>query len=334
MVTNVTAEYLKAEKKYLEAKTDEEKLKALEEMLRCVPKHKGTEVLIAQLKARYKKLKEKIEERKKWEKKVKKGKSFRIEKQGVQICIYGLTKAGKSLLLSLLTNAKPKISEHPFTTIMPEIGMMCYKDVDFQIVEFPSLYLILEDDRKWLSYTLTTDLILILARNLDDAKKVMDEIFAFSKQILQKDFLVIINKPNKNVGNIDNVENVGNIGNIEIKKEKHTFESSDKKIRKVITIVYCDIKRDAEIIKNEIFNSLEIYRIYLKKPTAKKPEEKPVVFLHRPSIQELLEKIKISREKLGKAMVYGKSAKFEGQAVGIDHLLCDRDVVEFYFKKV
>ena len=44
MPTNVTVEYVKAQQKYLDAKTREEKIAALEEMISTVPGHKGTEV--------------------------------------------------------------------------------------------------------------------------------------------------------------------------------------------------------------------------------------------------------------------------------------------------
>jgi ribosome-interacting GTPase 1 len=317
MVTNVTIEYVKAERKYLEAKTDEERLKALEEMLRCVPKHKGTETLIAKLKQRYKKLKEKIERKERLERERRGGISFGIEKRGIQVCIYGLPNSGKSLLLSLLTNAKPKVSEVPFTTTMPEIGMLSYNDVEFQLIEFPSLYLILEDDKRWLSFGLTTDLILILARSADDAKKVVNELFMFNKEIAKKELLVVINEPG-----------------VAFSKEKQTFESQDKAIRKTVAVVHCDLKIDYDRLKDEIFNSLTLYRIYLKPPGQKQPDQKPLVFLHRPTIAEVLEEIKIDKQKVLKAVVYGKSVRFSGQSVSLEHVLMDKDVVEFHIKKL
>lgn len=133
MPANVPLEYVKAEEKFLSAKTREDKIAALEEMIRLVPKHHGSENLNAQLKARLARLKKEVGRKRI----VKKG----IQKEGeAQICLVGFTNSGKSTLLSRLTNANPLISEHEFTTTRPEIGMMDYNGVKVQLVEIPSTF--------------------------------------------------------------------------------------------------------------------------------------------------------------------------------------------------
>jgi len=52
MPANLTPEYEKAERTYREAATDSERLDALREMLRAIPKHKGTEKMQADIKRR------------------------------------------------------------------------------------------------------------------------------------------------------------------------------------------------------------------------------------------------------------------------------------------
>ena len=54
MPINAHPDYLAAEKSYLEAEDDKEKIKALEDMIRKAPGHKGAENLRAQLKTRLK----------------------------------------------------------------------------------------------------------------------------------------------------------------------------------------------------------------------------------------------------------------------------------------
>jgi GTP-binding protein len=52
-------------------------------------------------------------------------KVLRLEmKITAQIGLVGLPNAGKSTMLSLLTNAKPKIGNYPFTTLEPNVGML------------------------------------------------------------------------------------------------------------------------------------------------------------------------------------------------------------------
>ncbi len=139
MVTNLPAEARAKFAKYMEAKTLEEKIKALEEFISSVPKHKGTENLLYWAKKRLAELREELEERKR-KKTGRGGPSFFIEKEGAaQVVLLGFTKAGKSALLRRLTGAKVEVSDYPYTTKTPVPGMLQYEDIQFQLVEAPSI---------------------------------------------------------------------------------------------------------------------------------------------------------------------------------------------------
>jgi len=135
MPINATPEYAIAHRKYLEAKTKEEKIVALEEMIKQAPKHKGGDNLLSQLKQRLAKFKS--------QKETKAGRgSFSMPKEGdAQVAIVGFTQSGKSTLLSKLTNAKPEIAERQFTTTTPQVGVAEWKGVKLQLVEIPSTFL-------------------------------------------------------------------------------------------------------------------------------------------------------------------------------------------------
>ena len=63
MPANLTPQYLGAETSFKQAKTIEEKIRALEVMMAVIPKHKGTEHLRGQLKSRMAKLRQEQQKR-------------------------------------------------------------------------------------------------------------------------------------------------------------------------------------------------------------------------------------------------------------------------------
>src|SRR3989344_7081771 len=133
--TNQSPFYKKAEENYLKAKNDNERIYWLDEMIKECPKHKSAEKMLANLRTRRIKLLEKIE-------RIKKAKSSSgkpgIKKADMQIVLVGFTNSGKSTILSLLTNAKPLITEYDYSTQHPEVGTMDYEEVKFQIIDEPS----------------------------------------------------------------------------------------------------------------------------------------------------------------------------------------------------
>ena len=71
-----------------------------------------------------------------------KGESFCIWLQLKVIAdvgIIGMPNSGKSTLLSVLTNAKPKIANYPFTTINPNLGVSFYNNKEITLADIPGL---------------------------------------------------------------------------------------------------------------------------------------------------------------------------------------------------
>ena len=183
--SNLGPEARAAYAKYLEATTIEEKIRKLEEFISKIPKHKGTEKIVALNKSRLAKLKREQEEKKLKQKGLGKKSAFSIKKEGLQVILisdFHAPGAGKTSLLNYLTGAaKDKIGK--FTPI-PEVGVYNYKKMRFQIVDMPSL---MEDASKGigngkeiLSQVRSSDLLCLivdLSRNIDAQMKLMlDEL--------------------------------------------------------------------------------------------------------------------------------------------------------------
>ena len=128
MPTNVTPEYKKAEEAYRAAREPQDRLDCLKEMLRTIPKHKGTEHLQADIKSRIKQLTEELSAPKKGGK--RSGPSHVVRPDGAaQIALLGPPNDGKSSLHARLTKSRTEIGPYPFTTQLPVPGMMPFEDI-------------------------------------------------------------------------------------------------------------------------------------------------------------------------------------------------------------
>jgi ribosome-interacting GTPase 1 len=146
MPANLTPEYLAAEQRFRQAASPQEKMEALEEMLRTVPKHKGTEKLQADIKRRIARLRQETQGRRGG---ARAQPFYHIEREGAaQIAIIGPPNAGKSSLLAALTHASPEVAAYPMTTRAPLPGMMPYENIQIQLVDTPPVCP--EFDEGWL----------------------------------------------------------------------------------------------------------------------------------------------------------------------------------------
>ena len=134
MPTNVTPEYKKAENAYREAKTLDEKVERLQDMIAVLPKHKGTDHLYADLKRRLAKLKQDLESS--GGKKGSRGIDF-VRDGAAQVVLIGPPNSGKSSIICAVTHAHPEVGEYPFTTSRVTPGMAPYQDIQIQLIDTP-----------------------------------------------------------------------------------------------------------------------------------------------------------------------------------------------------
>jgi len=162
-----------------------------------------------------------------------KGESFWIWLQLkviADIGIIGMPNSGKSSLLSVLTSARPKIANYPFTTLNPNLGVTNYDNKEVTLADIPGLIegahegIGLGD--KFLRHIERCKSILHLIditneNLLENYFKVRKELFKYSNKLIKKKEIIVFNK-------IDMIDEQ------EIKKKMEIFKKKIKK--KIFTI--------------------------------------------------------------------------------------------------
>ena len=165
MPANLTPEYRAAELAFRRARDLGERLDCLREMLRVMPKHKGTDHLQGDIKRRIKELSEELGRPR--NDGARGGPTHVVRPEGAaQLALIGPPNAGKSLLHSRLTGSGAQVASYPFTTQHPEPGMMPHEDIHFQLVDLPAVAP--EHSVPWLASALQVTDAALLVVALDD----------------------------------------------------------------------------------------------------------------------------------------------------------------------
>lgn len=120
-----------------------------------------------------------------------------------QVGLMGMPSVGKSTLISRISNARPKIADYPFTTLIPNLGVVKVGEKDFVVADVPGL---IEGASKgkglghdFLRHIERTKILVHLLDPLrDDIVKDFDIINAelknFNPKIAKKPQIIVINK--------------------------------------------------------------------------------------------------------------------------------------------
>jgi ribosome-interacting GTPase 1 len=327
MPTNLPPEYFAADRKFREAETTSEKISALEELLTTIPKHKGTDKLRAELRRKLSKLR--VEKQKK--KSTGKHESeYHIEKEGsARVSIIGAPNVGKSSFLAALTHATPKVSDSPFTTWMPLPGMMLIDDIQVQLIDTPPLNKE-HMEPEYFDILKSSNLLLLLVdlqatpfKQLEEALEILEEHKIAPLRNMEQypeeqhfdfiPFIVVVNKDDD-------------------KRIDEDFEVFNELLESDLPLVPVSTmnKRNLETLSKLIFEKLDVMRIYSKRPGHEADMSNPFVLKKGSTIDEFAQKVhKDFYQNLKTARVWGKDV-YEGQMVGRDHVLYDKDIVELH----
>ncbi len=312
MPANLPPQYYEKEKELKKAKTPEEKIVILKELLAIMPKHKGTDKLQAELRAKIAKL-SKMKSKKS---SVRKTPSpYEIKKEGAgQLVLFGPPNSGKSLILSSLTHAESPSPEYPFSTLKPIIGMMDYQDIQFQLIDTPSI------DKEFLDKGLVhllrqADLLLLVVDVGED--DVVEKIEAVRDKLKEKNFYLEEEK-----------EKMMIIAN---KIDKTNAEERKAILEELYPFPIIPIsakEKKWNNLKEKIFENLKIIRVYLKPPGKPPSREEPVILKKGSKVIDAAEAIHKDFLNMRYARIWND--ELHGLRVEREYLLKDGDILEFH----
>jgi ribosome-interacting GTPase 1 len=328
---NLTLQYLQAEERFKAAKTNDEKIACLEEMIRELPKHKHTEKMFADLKTRLSKL------RKGDEKKGPSGPSrhtegYAIKPEGMgQVVVLGAPNSGKSALVGAFTNAAVEVTDYPFTTRRPSPGMMSFEDVRIQLVDTPSLSPEFQDP-----------FLMPFVRNADAAVVTVD--------LSSPDFLDQagwVESALDEAGMRLVADAVERVGRHESPRPLPAFLAATKAdhpdaevalelLREVagdrLPLVTVSIEDPASLdrFRRACFDRFGRVRVYSKQPGKEAERDAPFLVPAGANVLDFAGRVhRDLRERFSFARVWGPG-KFDGQRVARDYAVEDGDVIELH----
>lgn len=332
MPTNLTPEYRRVEAAYRKASDPTERLELLRQMLRVMPKHKGTEHLSGEIKSRIKQLTEEIASPRKAR---RGGPVHLVRPEGVaQIALLGPPNSGKSSLHARLCGSNATVGSYPFSTTEPLPGMLPFEDVHFQLVDLPPVAR--EHQLPWVANALRSadGSLLVVDLSADDCVDACAEV-------------------------------------IELLGEWHIRLAADWRPREaeepdpfgfalptLLAVSKCDLLDDPEsevaaffellgaefpwwaasaktgerldTLGGRLFAALEVVRVYTKTPGRPAANDRPVIVRRGETVRDVAWQL---HRELGEGIRFARvwgSETFDGQQVSPDHQVADGDVVEIH----
>lgn len=337
MPANLSPEYKAAEAAFRKARDPRERLDGLREMLRTMPKHKGTDHLQADIKSRIKELSEELEAPKKGP--ARGAVSHMVRPEGAaQLALIGPPNSGKSSLHARLTGSNAHVAPYPFTTLQPEPGMMTVEDIHLQLVDLPAVSP--EHPVPWLASALQTADACLLVMDLGESACV-EQVQAVHA-ILREKHVTLTERWDASPATADGGE--GDPFALRFpalmlanKADLATDEAAEvETFRELTGLNYPALAVSAltgeglEKVGAWLFEHLGIVRVYTKTPGKPPEKDRPFTLRQGQTVEHVARLVhKDLAHSLKYARVWSKSG-IPGQHVGREHRVADGDVVELH----
>jgi ribosome-interacting GTPase 1 len=344
MPANLSPEYKDAQEKFRKARDPQEKLECLREMLRTIPKHKGTEHLQAEIKTRVKELTDALGGPKKGA--VRGGPELAVRHEGAaQVALVGPPNSGKSALHARLTGSHAVVGPYPFSTKYPLPGMLLHEDVQFQIVDLPPVAA--DYMEPWMPGTLHNADAVALVVDLSDPGCV-DQLEAIEKRLDEKKVSLVPHVddlPAASAGEDEGDATLdpfrARLPTLLLANKADLFPDPESELatfRELAPDPFDSLAVSAESgtglaeVGPGLLSLLRIVRIYSKIPGHPADMGRPFTLRGGGSVRDVAQQVhRGMAAELKFARVWGKSAEFDGQQVSAAHVVKDGDVVELHW---
>jgi ribosome-interacting GTPase 1 len=342
MAANLSPEYKDAQEAYRKAQDPRERLECLREMLRTIPKHKGTEHLQADIKTRIKELTDQLAGPRKGA--VRGGPALVVRPEGAaQVALVGPPNTGKSSLHARLTGSHAAVGPYPFTTKLPLPGMLPHEDVQFQLVDLPPVSA--DFMEPWMGNAVGNADAALLVVDLGDPGCVED-LAAIHRRLEAKRVSVVeAGAPAGTRPEGEDGEPTDDPFQVRLpavlvanKSDLLADPSEELEVFRQLSGIRCPaLAVSAETghglgrIGPLLFEGLGVARVYTKMPGHPPETGRPFTLRRGDTVGDVARLIHRGRAtELKFARVWG-SGEFGGQQVGADHPVRDGDVVELHW---
>ena len=349
MPANLTADYRKAEEAFRQARDPKDRLDCLKEMLRTIPKHKGTDHLQADIKSRIKDLTGDLAGPGKGAKRAGPIHSIRAE-GAAQIAMIGPPNAGKSSLHARLTGSKTDIGPYPLTTRQPIPGMLPFEDTHIQLIDLPPVSA--DFMESWIVNAVQPADGALLVVDLSDPECV-DQIPSIFQRLTEKKIFLKeqwpgfppIGRLKPDHPNVVPPDDEFDPFHLELptlltanKSDLDSGPDEVKILEELLDLRFPAVACSAitgqgcDEIGALLFKGLQIVRVYTKTPGKPFKREKPFTVRAGQTILDVAQLVhKDFAQGLRYARVWGGDV-FDGQQVGPEHVVADGDIVELHTK--
>lgn len=328
MPANLPPEYFEVEKSLRGARTPQEKIEIYEKLIAVIPKHKGTEKLIALYRSKIAKAKEEVERR---PGAVRHTPVFKIEKQGAgQVALAGPPNAGKSLLVRSLTGVEVEVADYPFTTRRPSPFMMPFENVRVQLVDTPPVTR--DFMESWFPELVKAADAVMLVADLGDGAAA-ENVAVVTARLAEKKVELAAGGTDIPAERFPFVKRTLLAAN---KVDRPAGRQALEELKLLLEAPFEVVPVSAlsteglEDLRRKLFELLSVIRAYSKPPGKKADQSSPFILKAGSTVMDMARAVhKDFAEKLAYARVWNASG-LEGLRVNREYVLSDGDTVELH----